>query len=1107
MLRGVQFAQVWSSPNEQLAPEWSVTNAGNLVLYGFASRPCHNTSSRGIARSRRLSTTFRVFVFLAAGISPLRAQVTSVIEGAVTDQQGLPIAGAQVLVHSDATRAETQSTTDSEGVFVALGLQAGTYTITASKEGFATKVYDHLDLTVNRQLRLAVTLTVDSTKQIVTVAGIAPLLDADRSSTGSTILPKQVEAMPLNGRNYLNLLQLVPGVSINRTVPEGDDNSSPILGERANNAFILIDGMPNRDEVDGGPAGQFDQDSILEFQVMTSGYKAEFGRGSGGIVNVVTKSGMNDWHGSASLFHRNYLLDAADVRGSSVPFLLRWDTSATLGGPLIKDRIFFFAAAERIREARETNFQFPADFPASLELEERALAKHGETYETRSFAKIDELLGNHHVTEELNITNGHFTDSGDQPSLRANLGQRRLMFGIHDTVTWGEPSNPYLLHAYLQFRGEPSLTRPAHLELGLPSVYVNLFSSLTTGGLFGDVTQEVVGPGYSPFRLDEKYVSTGANVFKQFSRHSLKWGWDFERTRVDGTESINIFDTLLATVPDFDQYGLVNSGVHVTFAQEGGTPEQNNIRLRNTYDGLFLQDDSKVRKNLTMNLGMRWDYDSEFPNKTNLSPRLGISWSANTKTVLNASWGIFYDHFRNGVARDVPAFGGAAVSVFEDISFPRLFYGDPSIAPLLGGLCLSPDLTDAGIAARGASCTALPGLPLFGIDHLNVLVAPGHRPLPANAIITRDNVTSLSGLAPQQFLDAASAAVEEPPGFFYWGLSGNLSIGFLGLPSFRPPITVDRKFRTPYSETLHVGVEREIKQNLAAYADYFHRDIRNILGVRLTNLAFEARLPGRAGETVSGSGDQAITTYGPWYSGNYDAVILGLRKRMPGKFSFDMNYTYAHAIDNLLSSSLTSNVQTALGVRLAAFGSTTDSFIGIPPVVSDPNTGQSNARSSFIASNGNPVPQAGKYYYGPNLDRGPSDLASTQTFAAYGLFDLPKGFEVSAIFRVQSGFHYSRSFSNDAPDVDGDGLPAAVDFTAGRNHFVAPAFVNMDLRLAKWFRLKDRFRLETLIEFFNAFNRGNPSRIQTAADAPVRFGTVLQKLPGREGQVGIKIAF
>jgi hypothetical protein len=1081
---------------------------GTFVLEGLFHQLCKNNSGRRKARrSCGVYATLWFFIFYAGGISLLQAQVTSRIQGTVADQQGLPIVGAEVLVRADAIGAETKTITDSNGNFEVVGLQPGAYTVTAAHVGFVTKTYANLVLTVNRQLRVDITLVVGSMQQTITVGAIPPVLETGNSSTGNTILPLQMESMPLNGRNYLNLLQLVPGVSINRTVPEGDDNGAPILGERANNAYILIDGMPNRDEVDGGPAGQFDQDSILEFQVLTSGYKAEFGRGSGGIVNVATKSGTKDWHGSASLFHRNYLLDTPDVSNSSVPFLLRWDTSATLGGPLSKDRVFFFGAAERIRESRQSNFQFPSDFPPSLKQQEESINKHGEIYESRGFARLDEVFEHHRLTEEVNLNNAHFSDSGDQPSLRSDSDQRRLMLGIHDTVMWGEPNNPYLLNSYFQYRGEPSVTRPAHLELGLPSTFVNLFSDLNTGGLFGDKTQEIVGPGYSPLHLNEDYVSLGVNVSKQRSRHSVKFGWDFQHTRVDGTESINIFDVLFATVPDFDQFGLVNSGVHVTFTQEGATPDRNNIRLRNNYNGLFFQDDWKVRKRVTLNVGLRWDYDSEFPNKLNFSPRVGVSWSPNAKTVLNASWGIFYDHFRIGVARDIPAFGGAAISVFQDISFPRLFYGDPTKAPLLGGLCLSADLTDAEIAASGSICTDIPGQQLYGVDHLNSLVAPGHAPLQPNTIITRDTVTSLTGLTTQQFVDRASAAVGQPAGFFYWGLAGDLSVGFLGAPSFRPPIAVDPKFRTPYSQAFHVGLQREITSSLAAYADYFYKDIRNILGVRLTNLAFEARMPGHAGETLPGTGDQPINTYGPWYSGNYNAVVVGLRKQMTGRFMFDANYTYAHAMDNLLSSSLSSNVQTGLGVRLTAFNSTTDSFVGIPPVATDPFTGQTNANGPFIASNGNPVPQAGKYYYGPNLDRGPSDLACTHTFSAYGLFQLPKKFQISAIFRAQSGFHYSRSFSNDAPDVDGDGIPASIDFTAGRNHFVAPPFVNMDVRLSKWFHLGDRFRLEALIEFFDTFNRANPLQMQTAADAPVPFGTVAQVLPGREGQVGIKIEF
>ena len=153
------------------------------------------------------------------------------------------------------------------------------------------------------------------------------------------------------------------------------------------------------------------------------------------------------------------------------------------------------------------------------------------------------------------------------------------------------------------------------------------------------------------------------------------------------------------------------------------------------------------------------------------------------------------------------------------------------------------------------------------------------------------------------------------------------------------------------------------------------------------------------------------------------------------------------------------------------------------------------------------MPQAGKYYYGPDLDRGPSDLANIHTFSANGILQFPKQFQVSAIFRAQSGFHYSRSFSSNATDVDGDGIPASNDFTVGRNRFVAPPFVNLDTRVSKWFQLGGRFRLETLIEFFNTFNRANPAQMQSVADGPVPFGTVIQVLPGREGQVGFKIEF
>ena len=123
-----------------------------------------------------------------------------------------------------------------------------------------------------------------------------------------------------------------------------------------------------------------------------------------------------------------------------------------------------------------------------------------------------------------------------------------------------------------------------------------------------------------------------------------------------------------------------------------------------------------------------------------------------------------------------------------------------------------------------------------------------------------------------------------------------------------PPIAVDSRFRTPYSSAFHAGLQHELNNSLVVYTDYFHKGIRNILGVRLTNLAFEARLPGFSGETTPGSGNQPINTYGPWFSGNYNALVVGVRRRATAKFMFEADYTFAHAIDDLLSSSLNSSV-------------------------------------------------------------------------------------------------------------------------------------------------------------------------------------------------------
>jgi len=633
----------------------------------------------------------------------------------------------------------------------------------------------------------------------------------------------------------------------------------------------------------------------------------------------------------------------------------------------------------------------------------------------------------------------------------------------------------------------------------------NLFSSLTTGGLTGDLGQVRLGAGFTPLLLQPHYFSTGAHFDKIFGRHDLKSGWDFQHAAVDGVEASNLLNQLFATTSDFGEFGPVNSGVYVLSAVAGPTQADNSIRLRDNYDGLFAQDDWKIANTLTLNLGIRWDYDSRFPNRANFSPRLGVAWSPTPKTVVTASWGMFYDNFRIGLARDVPGFGGANLFTNQTVSFPRLFYGDPTSLPRLFGLCASPSLTDAEIAASGATCPT-PGLPFFGIDHLNAVVAPGHASIPINTVVSQNTVQTVTGLDPQQFADAASAAVSQHPGFFFWGGFGNLTMNFPVPQVFQIPITVDPGFKTPYTRGFHLGVQREITNNCVVQSDYYHRDIRNMLGVRTTNLAFEARMPGHAGELQPGTGTRPILSYGPWYQGRFDAISVGMRKRMSKRFTMEAFYTWAGAIDNSLRSSFVSDVQTGLGAGVLGGRGPTDSFVGVPPLVTDPATGQTNANGRFIASNGNPVPQAGKFYNGANLDRGPSDLSLSHSVLVHGLVQLPWKFEVSGIFRGQSGFRFTDAALVPA-DVDGDGLRNGVDFLVGRNHYQAPSYINLDTRFSRRFVIRERVRLQAIFELFNLLNRANPAAVEQFQNVPTPLGEPLQFLPGREGQVALRIEF
>lgn len=384
---------------------------------------------------------------------------------------------------------------------------------------------------------------------------------------------------------------------------------------------------------------------------------------------------------------------------------------------------------------------------------------------------------------------------------------------------------------------------------------------------------------------------------------------------------------------------------------------------------------------------------------------------------------------------------------------------------------------------------------MVGVDRLNRVVAPGRTPIPANTPINISNVQALTGLTPDQYLIQAAAAIGQPAGYFQWGQFGVLNNPII--PAASTPTAVDSTFQTPHTLSFSVGVQREITKDMVVEVDYFHRKMNNLLGVRLSNLAFRSRVAG-IGRSFDPPGTPELPTFGPFFEGKYDALVASFNKRLSRRYLIGANYTYAKATDN------------SLGIGT----NPTDQFIGIVPVVTEPCpaanptcTRQTNANAPFTSRNGNLVQQAGTFHNGPDLDKGPSTLALDHIFQVNGLMDLPWQFQISGIFRVQSGFHFSR-FDEASRDPDGNGNFNSIDFTAGRNAFTTPPFVNLDMRFAKRFDIGERVKVQLLFEFFNLFNRQNPAAIFNRANRPLEpFGQASQVLPGREGQVGLRIQF
>jgi hypothetical protein len=279
---------------------------------------------------------------------------TSTLNGTVTDPQGAVVAGAKVVITSSATGVSRETTTGTDGGFSVTDLTPGSYTLRVSASGFAISEFKEIRLEVGRALTLDVPLKIAKAGEVVEVTGNELGVNTTQSEVQGVVESQAIENLPLNGRNFLELAFLLPG---NRPAPRFDPTKTNTLEVSSDGAYgrggnIIIDGADNNDEVVGGTLMNFPEDGVAEFQIATK-FTAEVGRSSSSIINVATKSGTNDVHGSEYIFFRHKDLQGLPAtfdRTQPAPRFAREQFGGSLGGPFISDKLFGFLAMEYLNQ-------------------------------------------------------------------------------------------------------------------------------------------------------------------------------------------------------------------------------------------------------------------------------------------------------------------------------------------------------------------------------------------------------------------------------------------------------------------------------------------------------------------------------------------------------------------------------------------------------------------------------------------------------------------------------------------------------------------------------------------------------------------------------------
>jgi hypothetical protein len=628
---------------------------------------------------RRLGarTLFACLLLVVAACAPLVAQVTASgsVEGTVKDIKEAVVPGATVTVTNSATGLSRTATTNETGVYRIDLLPAGVYEIKVNASGFGELTAPKVELLVGKTTTQDFSLSPGTRAETVTVTSEAPLLDQQKTDVGQNITPREVEELPLNGRDLGNLAYLAPGA---QPVDSYDPTKNRIAifginGSSGRNVNVTVNGIDNKDNTVGGPVMQFPLEAIQEFVISTQRFSAANGRSEGAAVNVVTKSGGNDFHGSIFLFERDKRLNANDFfskqGGTAKPPFSRQQFGGSIGGPIVKEKTFFFFALERQRE--ETSF--PADPAAVAELTlVKSLGAEPSPViptpyrDTRWNARVD-----HRFSQDNNLFVSY--------NYQTNRGLNDQTDSVSDLTAGNFTTNKLILaNATLNSVLSPRVTN------AFTTGYQYWNNLIDTGKL----SPNFQFPGGINFGTNINVPQQSYQTKYQFKddisiirgNHSLKTGFDYVwEPKLGGffefnsTPEIDFFDLPSVILSDKKNYpqGFATPGAVSAMTATAGNPYFN-LPGGSKMLGFYLQDDWKATRRLSLSLGLRWDKDfnlagssAQANNRTylalkrinhpaaralpqdsnrNFSPRVGFAYdiAGNGKHVVRGGYGLYY---------------------------------------------------------------------------------------------------------------------------------------------------------------------------------------------------------------------------------------------------------------------------------------------------------------------------------------------------------------------------------------------------------------------------------------------------------------------------------